>query len=255
MNPAKPARQAPARANRGFTMIELLVALTIGLALMIVVAQLFLGSRATYATTDDLSRMQENIRFSQTLLARTVHLAGYRTAPNSIVGNVFAGANAALAATNGAGTASDTLTVRYQGHNDGGGAADGSILDCLGNRVAANVTVANTFSIAPGANGNNALFCNGVELVADVENMQIVFGEDTNADLTADRYVSLPDVANMNSVVSVRIALLYETTGPAAAATMDTKTYNLNGVVVGPFNDLRIRRVVITTFNLRNRTP
>jgi len=30
--------------------------------------------------------------------------------------------------------------------------------------------------------------------------MQVVFGEDTNADLTADRYVALPDVTNINNV-------------------------------------------------------
>ena len=36
-----------ARVTRGFTLVELLVAMTLGLFLTVVVAQLFLGSRAT----------------------------------------------------------------------------------------------------------------------------------------------------------------------------------------------------------------
>ena len=135
------------------------------------------------------------------------------------------------------------------------GENDGSILDCLGTRIDAGVMATNTFSIAAGANGSNALFCNGVEIVPDIVNMQIVFGEDTNADLTADRYVALPDVTNINNVVSARIALLFQTPTTQAATILDTKNYDLNGVVLGPFNDLRIRRVMNTTINLRNRTP
>lgn len=241
--------------GRGFTLVELLVAVTISLIITIVIAQLFLGSRQTYATTDDMSRMQENIRFAQQLLIRTVHLASYKSQPNAVTGNVFSGGNAALAATSGAGTASDTITVRYQGSGNGAGTADGTILNCLGTRIDAGVMATNTFSIAAGANGSNALFCNGVEIVPDIVNMQTVFGEDTNADLTADRYVALPDVTNINNVVSARIALLFQTPTAQAATLLDTKTYDLNGIVLGPFNDLRIRRVVNTTINLRNRTP
>lgn len=258
MKPVLQTMQRQRPAIRGFTVLELLVALTIGLLLTAVIAQLFLGSRATYATTDDLSRVQENTRYAHQMLTRSVHLAQYRTQPNSIAGSVFSGGNVALAATNGGGTASDTITVRYQGHNDAFGAADGSVLDCLGNRIAAGVMAVNTFSIAAGANGNNALFCSTggapVEIVSDVENMQIVFGEDTNADLTADRYVALPDVANLNNVVSVRIAMLFESPG-LTAVTLDTRQYTLNDVVLGPYNDRRLRRVVTTTINLRNRTP
>lgn len=254
MNPTLHMTPSQRPTHRGFTVLELLVALTIGLLLTAVIAQLFLGSRATYATIDDLSRVQENIRYTQGLLLRTIHQAGFKSAPNSITGNVFSGVNLALAATNGAGTASDTITVRFQGHNDAFGAADGSVLDCLGNRIAAGVMAVNLFSIAAGANGNNALFCNGAEVVSDVENMQLVFGEDTNADLTADRYVPLPDVTNINNVVSVRIAMLFEAPG-TNASLIDTRQYTLNDVVVGPFNDRRIRRVVSTTINLRNRTP
>ena len=44
----------------------------------------------------------------------------------------------------------------------------------------------------------------------------------------------------------MRVALLFQTPG-LAAATQDIKTYALNDVVLGPYNDLRIRRAIPNT--------
>ena len=117
----------------------------------------------------------------------------------------------------------------------------------------------NKFTIALGKDKRNALFCNGVEIVPDVQNMQILYGEDLNGDLVADRYVG-PEVtgANTSNVVSVRVALLFETPSESAKVAADAQTYDMLGdgsVVIPAFNDRRIRRLVVTTFNLRNRTP
>jgi len=263
-------------ANRGVTMVELLVAVTLGLLITIVIAQLFLGSRQTFATTDDISRMQDNIRYTQQLLIRTIHLASYKSQPNSVTSSIFSGPTAALGAINGAGTASDSITIRYQGSGDKSSdlincksttppsctGADGLAVDCLGVRIDAGMMAENTFSIAPGADGNNALYCNNgvhnVEIVPDVENMQILFGEDTDGDLVADRYLP-PDATNHDKVVSVRIALLFQTPTATSKVTPDlVTTYDMlndGTIVLGPYNDRRIRRLVTTTINLRNRTP
>ena len=260
-----PSGMHPRAGTRGVTLVELLVAMTIGLLITIVIAQLFLGSRQTFATTDDVSRMQDNIRFTQYILNRTIHVAGYKSQANSITGNVFSGGNAALEGTNNpAAQGSDTITVRYQGSRGAGGAADGSVVDCLGVAIDAGVMAVNTFSIGTGADGRPALFCNNggvnaVEMAPNVANMQILFGEDTNSDLVADRYVprTAPGM-NVNNVVSVRIALLFETPTESAKTVPDATTYDMLGdgsVVLGPFNDRRIRRLVTTTINLRNRTP
>ncbi len=258
-----------ARVTCGFTLVELLVAMTLGLFLTVVVAQLFLGSRATYTTTDELSRMQENIRFTQQLLGRVLYLTSYMSSPNSYRERertpnastpvLFEGATTALTATEGAGTASDAFTVRFEGSGPAG-AADGTITDCLGRPIDSTTMAVNIFSI--GANGG--LMCdNGqgggpVEVVPDVENMQVLFGEDTAAwkarDATVDRFVPFSSVASADRVVALRIALLFRTQGVAANVTADNRTYNLNGVVVGPFADTRLRRAVTMTFALRNRT-
>jgi type IV pilus assembly protein PilW len=249
------------RNYSGFTLIELMVSMTIGLLLTIVVANLFLGSRATYQTTDETSRMQENIRYAYQLLTRTVHIGAYRSSPNTRLDQVFTAGNQAVNGTEGGGTVPDSFTIRFQGSGIGTGTgADGSIVNCQGGEVDAGTIMKSTFSIAAGANGSNALFCdNGVgapvEVVSDVDNMQILYGEDTDSDMVADRYVVATSVSNFDNVVSVRAALLFRTTNISSSVLKDTGTYDLNGTVVGPFNDTRIRRVVTLNLNLRNRTP
>jgi type IV pilus assembly protein PilW len=243
--------------NQGFTLLELMISIAIGLLLTLVIGTLFVQSRQTYLTTDDVSRMQENMRFAYQTLSRTVHLAGYRSSPNSDKRVIFAAPNQAISGTDSPGTTPDTLTVNFQGSSNGAGPADGSVVDCTGQEIPVGVLATNTFAIAAGADGNTALFCNGTELVPNVANMQVLYGEDSDDDFVADRYVPLASVGNLDLVVSVRIALLFQTPLILAGAGVqpDTNTYNMNGTVVGPFNDLRTRRLLVLNVNLRNRTP
>ena len=272
--------------ERGFTMVELMVAVTIGLVLTIVVASLFLHSRSTYGSTDETSRMQEGMRYAQELLGRMVHHASYTSSPNvfkdveDTLANsgavvVFGATQPAIAATDGGsgGTPSqalpDTFTVRFQG-TGAAGAADGFVTDCAGRAVDGAQISENVFYIRnPGTNGGPALWCRATlagavldrELVPDVENMQLVFGEDLvdkdgNAlrDGSAEKYTELGGVLNGNKIVSLRIALLFRTANVSTVLTEDTRTYALNGNAVGPFADKRIRRVLTMTIHLRNRS-
>ncbi len=68
-------------------------------------------------------------------------------------------------------------------------------------------------------------------MVPDVENMQVLFGEDTDSpfDYTANRYVPLSGVANMANVISVRIALLFQTPTDTSKAIPDARTYDMFG--------------------------
>lgn len=244
-------------------MVEVMVAIAIGLFLTTVIAHLFVNSRSAYNTTDEISRMQENMRFAYQLLARTVHLAGYRNTPTRRADDTFILAGGSLAGTNDNVNGSDTLTIRYHGS----GAPDGSIVDCSGREIADNEVVTNTFSIRARADGRLALFCERsvggnaelVEVVPDVRAMHILYGEETDTaasvDYVADRYVPRNGVGSMDSVLSIRISLLFETTNVGARDDPDTRTYQMNGAAVGPFNDTRVRRLVTWNFNLRNRTP
>ncbi|MFK5947320.1 MAG: PilW family protein [Methylococcales bacterium] len=118
-----------------------------------------------------------------------------------------------------------------------------------------------TFFIRTGAGGRPALWkmnntkvvsaANPVELVEGVENMQILYGEDTNADGTPDYYVAAGTAGLiMNQVISVRISLLV--TSIDDSLTLQPRSYTYNGVLTTPI-DRRLRRVFSSTISVRNR--
>lgn len=63
---------------RGFSLVELMVAITISSLLLVGVIALFISSRASYETTERLSRIQENGRFALDQLATDIRSTGYQ---------------------------------------------------------------------------------------------------------------------------------------------------------------------------------
>lgn len=72
----KPTGMSP-RGQSGFGLVELMIAMTLGLVLLGGIGYLFIGSRAAFRTTDNLSRMQENARFALDTMSRDIRMAGY----------------------------------------------------------------------------------------------------------------------------------------------------------------------------------
>ena len=281
MNPYRAPLTLRRQRQRGMSLVEMMVAMAIGLVLTVVIANLFVGTKQTYRTQDDLSRMQENLRFAFHVVGRTVRQTGYRAEWNKTIDQVFGIGVSPIDGSNATGANnSDTLIVRFQGSGTGAssancvatnscGGADGRILDCLGNRIdrqmgpgtGVGITfVENWLRVRTGgANGGPALFCSidagtsWVEIVPDIENMQVLYGEKTGP-TAVDRYLAAGTVGlNMSQVLNLRVALLHRSPNLSAGET-DTRTYNLVGVSVGPFNDQRIRLASTSNFVLRNRT-
>ncbi|MEE8261362.1 MAG: PilW family protein [Gammaproteobacteria bacterium] len=65
-----------AAAMRGFTLVELMVAMTIGVIILGAVAQVFVTSRSTFALEGDLARLQENGRFAMEFIGQDVRMSG-----------------------------------------------------------------------------------------------------------------------------------------------------------------------------------
>lgn len=63
--------------QRGLSIVEIMVAMVIGLILMAGVIQVFVGSKMTYRVNEALGRLQEDGRFSLEYLSRDVRMAGY----------------------------------------------------------------------------------------------------------------------------------------------------------------------------------
>lgn len=66
------------RSCRGMTLVELMVAVAIGLFLVAVMGSIYLGSKGTFVAQDALARLQENGRFAVDTLATDLRMAGYR---------------------------------------------------------------------------------------------------------------------------------------------------------------------------------
>lgn len=118
-----------------------------------------------------------------------------------------------------------------------------------------------TYFIRLGAGGRNALWIydytkavvtsrNPMELVEGVENMQVSYGLDTDADDIVDSYSTADAVTDWSQVVSVEIRLLLETQDDNLTIANQTYTYN-GATVTSP--DGRLRRVFTTTVGIRNR--
>ena len=66
-----------ARQNNGMTLIELLVAMTLGSFLMIGAITVFTQGQSAFRVSDSISRLQENARLALALLESDIRMAGY----------------------------------------------------------------------------------------------------------------------------------------------------------------------------------
>lgn len=71
------------RAQRGFSLPEIMVALTISLVLILGVGAIFMGSKQSYRTNAALADIQENGRFAMEFLRRDLRAAGYSPCGNT----------------------------------------------------------------------------------------------------------------------------------------------------------------------------
>lgn len=62
---------------RGFTLIELMVAMVIGLIVILGISSVYLGNRQTYTTTSAVSRLQEQTRYAAMIVRESIMHAGY----------------------------------------------------------------------------------------------------------------------------------------------------------------------------------
>lgn len=86
------ASPAPRHASFGFSLIELMIALVLGLLLIAGALSIFLAAREAFRVTEDLSRVQESGRVAFDLLARDVREAGGNHCANAVrVANVVSG--------------------------------------------------------------------------------------------------------------------------------------------------------------------
>lgn len=84
MTTSRLLRHTGPRAARGVTLIELMVALVLGLVVAGAAMAVFLVNRQTYLATENLGRLQENARTAFELMAQDIRAAGMIPCSNEI---------------------------------------------------------------------------------------------------------------------------------------------------------------------------
>ncbi len=228
--------------QQGMTLVEIMIALVLGVFLIAGVLQIFLGAKQSNRMLDNLSRMQENGRFAMDFISRDIREAGLSevcyTKPVPI----------AIAGTNNDGiNGSDSITTKVanvvlEANCPVGGAALS--------------TVSTVFSIGGTASQPGLYRKVGAgaaqELIEGIEKMQIWYGEDTDDDNTPNYYVSGNNVVDMEKVVSIRVNLLVVSLDDNLS-TAPVK-YQFNGGETTP-SDRKLRREFSSTIAVRNRLP
>ncbi|MGK5012140.1 PilW family protein [Janthinobacterium sp. MDB2-8] len=208
------------RRHRGMSLVELLVALSLGALLMLAASTVLLAASGSYGEQSASARLDDNGRYALDTIARAVRQTAYVNWDSSAApvahaahdsANV-AGLDAHSLGKNSEGISgalpdalhgSDVLALRYYGAgNEEGG--DGSVLNCAGFGVGAAQTEAqrgwSIFYVAQGADGEGELRCKyrgangwGADaVIRGVDGFQVLYGLDTDTppDGVANQYVN-----------------------------------------------------------------
>jgi type IV pilus assembly protein PilW len=220
------ARQA------GFTLVEMMVAVTVGLVVVFGMTATFVSLKNTFKSQDKLGQLQDNERVALTFLTTTVNNAGYYPNPKS-ASPLVGGTPPASTPTSPGGAMADTSFIF-------GTAASGNfsqslqtafatistdnLISCIGTTYTGGgtVTVRNIFYVDT---VNKNLMCrvlvnntttdtmaNGGTpqvVVSGVTGMTVLFGAaDSSSQVT--NYLTSAQVSDWNGVKAVRVTLTFQ---------------------------------------------
>jgi type IV pilus assembly protein PilW len=76
------------RNNRGYTLMELMVAIAIGMIVMASVATTFTSQTRAYSAQEQINQMEQNARGALDIMSREIKMAGYKPNGGSVTGIV-----------------------------------------------------------------------------------------------------------------------------------------------------------------------
>ncbi len=210
---------------KGFTLVELLIAMTLGFFLIAGIGTVYIGSKKTYKLQGQTAELDENARHAMRALKQHIAHAGYASTSGIVIPNYVIPAGTSLAAaaatcadgssninaatvlatsSDGAGVAGDTIGLIYM-------ADDGLATDCAGGVLQPECLppaapspearfIYNSFSVGNSSIRNTRgdlvpmLRCGGSrnavqrDWARGVENIQFLYGVDADNDGSVDNY-------------------------------------------------------------------
>ena len=249
-------RPRPAPLVSGFSLLELIVALSLTALLMLALVQVVSAGVSTTRLQDNQAALQDRLRFTAELLSNTVREAGFTPAPWNT--------ESALAAlgtdtTDGVTAHSDRLVIQgrsdrncFESLNpdlDEGGRPRFYIrqtaFDLNGSKY-----LTRTCRYGPSPTGL-VTQVRRQGLVAGVESFQLLFGEDSTLDGEIDRWVRAGQWSSENAVLGIRVGLLL--TGDEGVAARSFGVMNILGQAYHVPADGKLRETLDIYLALRGR--
>jgi len=269
------------KPQSGFSLIELMISMVIGLVVVGAVFSAYIGSGNSSRATRALAQMTEDVQVAFGVMRANVTMAGYAIPSGIDAANgrfyktnigwplkacvgAFTNPSAELEFLNCSGSGSDSIAVSFEA--DGSTlplAADGKPLDCLGNGivpVAGKYIADSRFYLAkPAGAALNALYCKGANpgdgaqaIVDNIDSMRIEYGVPGPLDLTSVAYYTRAPLSSSeySDLLTVRICVVVVSTAEVLDSIASYR--DCSGATVTP-PDRRLYRAFTTTIALNNR--
>lgn len=219
------------RKQTGLSLVELMIALVLGLIVVSAVFNTYLGSTRSSRFSQGLQHMQENGRYGITTLQRGIRLAGY-----SSVGE--------LTPFDIANSSATSIVVRMQDTRDCNG-ADTTAVGGIAENTYAHNDVDQTITCTGNVGGV------AMPIVEGVESMRLLWGTDADGDRVPDRYEAYDPAIDADQVIAMRVAILVNSDEPIRSRKGEETHVLLDTEVTT--NDKIARSVFTNTVMLRNR--
>jgi type IV pilus assembly protein PilW len=206
----------------GLTIVELMVAMALGLAVLLASGSLLMTSVRAHAAVMEASEMDDSGRYAVDALARAIRLAAHvdwaaHPVSDPAAPARLAGLDASSLERTGVGidailpdeaNGSDVLALRFPGSGAPPG-GDGATLDCAGFPVHRDEDGWSIFYVARNAQGDAELRCkyrgasswSSDAVAGGVDGFQVLYGLDTDADRVPDRYVNATELGALDAAL------------------------------------------------------
>ena len=239
--------------SRGFTLIELMIALGIASFLITAVTQLVVATGTSYRLQQNLGALQENARFALNTMQREIEAAGYRQQPWD------SSNDRAIDSVASVSKFADSISVRRWSNRN---CFDNPNPDLDTSGRPKFYLRETTFTLSSSKNlAQNCRYgpdpsllttqINNLGLVENAEALQALYAEDSDSDGNADRWVTAGQWQDESNVKAVRLAILLST--PDSVSSIDKSSIQVLDTSITPPGDGRIRRVFESTFTIKGR--
>lgn len=262
-----------AKLQLGISLIELMIAMALGLFLILGATQIYIDNQKSYAFQQSQSENQEGSRYSLLFLQQELVKAGYRRRPDESIESVFPVATSSGCTFSAGETvkqdSANSICIRYQPRDD-------KERDCLGNIIDSTLTTpyTKTNSLVTQKiafdSTNKEVTCTRntttAAIVNGIADLRFEYGVGSAvAPQTISSFIKV--AANSTQpVLAVRYTTLFRSTGVKLreSTTADTTLANwqsLTGATTAQLNAMKtadngnLYQVTQNTVTLRNRMP